>query len=221
MDKFFRQLNEKGPGGIPKWIYAAGAVILLYLAYRWYSNRSTSSSATTTDTTTDPSLAQPDNGTTDSSDPSVDTLIPATDTSPPADDSTGMINGPDSIVGPGSLISKLGKKVPKKNAHKSLLDHKQGTSGTKKRAVHRRKAGTAQTAHAHAPKKKAKPHSKEKAKVTRNISAGGGRVPTPSAVHSSSTPIAKAASTIKQNPAPIAPHPAEKKIAAKAPPRKR
>lgn len=221
MASFFASLRRKGPGGIPLWGYAVGTAIVLYFGYRWYAGRNTASSGASADSGTAPidtSAAQPDYyyGSSPPSDGSgtTDTSIPdtTTDTAPLADDSTGAINGSASI----------GEKSPKqkKKAHHSAHDHKQGTSHTKRKPIHRRKPGKHQTDHAHAPKKKPKKHSQEKARKVRNARPAripaGGHTPTEPRT-SIAVPIHTAGKSVKHNPRPI--H-SESTHEAKRPPQK-
>lgn len=221
MGKFFGQLKQKGPGGIPLYIYAVGAAVLLYFGYRFYKNRSGGSSGST-----GTSAGAGDTGVGDVSggagadsgtpEPSPDTSsdIPGStsDTAPPAGDSTGVVNGPESVG------DKTGKK--KKTKHPSAHDHKQGTRHTKHRAIHRRKPGTTQTHHAHAPKEHKRPPSREKARTTVKASTAmrSGEL----VKHGGASPPPRPHPTVaKHTPAPVPVHKDEPKIAAKEPPKKR
>lgn len=70
-DSFGGILKKKGPGGIPYWAYTIAGVLLAYLLYRWYANRSGSNSASNTTPASD--ATQPASSDTGGS--------PATDTS--------------------------------------------------------------------------------------------------------------------------------------------
>lgn len=225
MGNFASELKKKGPGGIPLYIYAAGSVILLYFGYRWFKNRGSSGSSSSTDTSgtngTDSSSGDAGGangsdtttpGSLDTSPPADSTLPSSTgETAPPADDSTGVINGPISIG------VKLKQKV-KKKGHASAHDHKQGTHGTKKRPLHRRKAGTTQTKHAHAPTGAKRVGSTEKKKTTANV-----KLPTASrsgelVKHGGAAPPPVHGPVTKKTPAPVPVEKSAPRVVAKAPP---
>jgi hypothetical protein len=220
VNSFVASLKKKGPGGLPVWVLAVGAAVVLYFGYRWFSNRSGGSSGSTGSSSGAGDSGQVDTG--GGSDtglpsepsPDVSTALPDTtgDTAPPAGDSTGVINGAESIG------VSTGKR--KKKKHPSAHDHKQGTKHTNRRAVHRRKPGTPQTPHAHAPKEQKRPPSAAKARTTVKASTAmrSGEL----VLHGGAAPRSVSHPAVaKRIPAPV-PTPKEApRVSAKAPAKKK
>lgn len=155
------ELKKKGPLGLPMGAWAAIAVIALYLGYKWYTNRGSSGSSSSS-TPVDTTGADTTGADTTGYDGGGNTLPVwgseggSTDGS---GDSSGAINGP--IVNPTPPPHK------KKKKHKGIHDHKQGVHNTKSRAIHRRKPGKNQLTHP--PKSEKRPHSQAKKELTKNV----------------------------------------------------
>lgn len=152
--------------------WAAAGAIVLYLGYRWYSNRSASnSSSSSTDSGSVDTSSLPDSGVTNSLAPNTDTTDPTQppdSTTPGTKVTTGELN-PSSGSGTTSTTEpKSGhkKKLRPKKKEATHHDHKQGTHHTQHKKVH---VHHAKSPHSHAPHKKPKVHSGEKAATTKNV----------------------------------------------------
>lgn len=193
-----------------------GAVVL-YLGYRWYSNRNASSSSTaTTDTSgTDTGAGTSDGTTGDNSAPptptGIDQTQPPTDTVPPSE----PINLPNGTNPLTKLLDKTGKKKKAKTKQHPVThhDHKQGTTHTKTRRL-----PVAKSPNHHAPKTTKVAHSNVKKAVTAGPKAHSGGV---GAKHPATThPPAVKAPTPKTLPHAAAVEHSAPAKAAKAPPKK-
>jgi hypothetical protein len=166
MDNAIAFLKKKGPLGMPMAFWAGFGAIVLYLGYRWYKNRGSSSSSSSADTTGDTTGADSTGAdTTGGAQPSsIDTTVPPDSTTPAPGE---LIVTPS--TGPGLTLPtdpQTGhKKKPKPKQHPATHhDKKQGSPHTKKRRLPVRKSRNH-----HAPKKPPKKHSHVKAHQTKNI----------------------------------------------------
>jgi hypothetical protein len=167
MDRFTAFLKKKGPLGMPMAFWAALGAIVLYLGYRWYQNRSGSSSSDDSTDSADDSSTDNGNGELtgggtaipspiDTSTPPVSTIPPVQEINPPSSKGTGSTS-------PTDPKTHKKKKLRPKKKHATHHDHKQGTHHTSHKSLPGNKG------HHHAPKTRKRLHSKEKAKHTKGV----------------------------------------------------
>lgn len=132
-----QSLNQKWHG-LPVWVWAAITVVVLYLAYRWWQNRSSSSSSNATDTTNSTDTAPDTGGPTDvSPTPTVINGDEVTTPLSPTPETTPITTTSEPSGGNGATTPpkhKSGKKKPHHHAPKKHV-HTPG-HGTKAHNTH-------------------------------------------------------------------------------------